>query len=126
MSEFKTLLMGDMSIALFIFNSIMLIVGYAIFHTLYVRRGVKSRYNNTATKFDFWYWVQDNGRDVFLFNLIGYAIVRFTGDFMKISGWDKYFSEYIGGSFLYLVLGFGYQKIVELLRKQKYADGAKP
>lgn len=120
MDEFTTLLLGQISTARFTFNFICLCVGYGIFAAIYVRKGIKSRYNASPTHFDLWYWMVNNGRDTVLFLLLGYIIIRFTAELLQLMGIGEQITEYIGSGFAYIILGFGYQKIVRWARHKRY------
>lgn len=116
MTEFTTLFFNGISPLTFLFTFLCFAAGFAVFHIITVKKAVKK----SPAKFDFWYWLADNFKDMVLFVIISYLTIRFTPEILAFVGISDVFSQYTGTPFAFVVLGFAYERINKALRKAAF------
>jgi hypothetical protein len=116
MQEFTTLFFGTLSPLTFLFTFLCFAAGFALFHFITVQKGIKNS-PSSPEKFDFWYWLSDNFKDMTLFIIIAYLTIRFTPQILSLASIGNVLEDYTGSPFAFVVLGFAYQRINNALRK---------
>lgn len=119
--SFKELFYGTLEPSMFWFCVACFIAGFVVFHTITVSKAVKEN-KESPNKFDFWYWVNDNFRAITLFIVMSYVLVRFPNEIIEYAGGGDLISSHTGSPFVFLIIGFLYEKILVAIRKKAFKE----